>query len=528
MAAYNYHKSPNQASFLYFWRDIISKPLQNACQKPYWNEKQFFMEVIIGRSEEKKILDYKLRTANPELIAVYGRRRVGKTYLIRSHLKDNIVFEVTGIHGASMPDQLKNFSLALGKAIQSTAPIAVAPSWLEAFYDLDKYLLDKLEPEKTAVLFFDEFPWLHSRRSNFLRAFDHWWNSSGTKRTNLKVVICGSAASWMIEKILNDRGGLHNRVTQIIRLLPFTLGETDEYLRHKGVKLDHYQTLQVYMAMGGIPYYLQHILPGESAAQAIDRQCFTTNGSLRTEFRNLFQSLFTNSDQHEKVIRALAQKKKGLTREQIITECKLSTGGGTTKTLKELEESGFISMYIPFGKSANDSIFKLSDEYSLFYQKFIENAKATGDGTWLRQIQLQSYLSWSGFAFESVCHKHSIQIKKALGIGDVLTEESSWRYQPSKGRKGHGAQIDLLLDRHDRTINACEMKFAGDEFVIDKKYADELDEKIKIFKQQTGTKKTIFLTMITTYGVQKNNYYTGRVLREVKMEDLFGSRNPGS
>lgn len=420
-----------------------------------------------------------------------------------------------------MDDQLKNFSLALGKAINSPAPIATADSWLEAFYDLDKYLLDKLDTEKPAVLFFDEFPWLHTHRSNFLRAFDHWWNSSGTKRPNLKVVICGSAASWMIEKILNDRGGLYNRVTQTIRLLPFTLSETDAYLKYKGVILDQYQTLHMYMAMGGIPYYLHHILPGESATQIIDRLCFTTNGLLRNEFKNLFESLFINSDQHEKVIRALAQKAKGLTREEIIVECGFTTGGGTTKMLKELEESGFISTYISFGKSVNESIYKLSDEYSLFYQKFIENAKATGIGSWLRQIQSRSYISWSGFAFESVCHKHSRQIKKALGIGDVLTEESSWRYLSPKGSGGQGAQIDLLLDRQDRTINLCEMKFAGDEFIIDKKYADDLDNKLNVFKRETGTKKSIFLSMITTFGVRKNKYYTGRVLREVKMEDLF-------
>ncbi|KYP16179.1 ATP-binding protein [Flavihumibacter sp. CACIAM 22H1] len=479
------------------------------------------METVVGRKEETKILDHKLSTASPELIAVYGRRRVGKTYLIRTHLKEHIVFELAGIHEAKMDEQLKNFSLALGRAINSPAPIATAKTWIEAFYDLDKYLLDKIATKKPAVLFFDEFPWLHTHRSNFLRAFDHWWNSSGTKRANLKVVICGSAASWMIEKILNDRGGLHNRVTQTIRLLPFTLSETDAYLNYKGIQLDQYQTLQVYMAMGGIPYYLQHIVPGESAAQIIDRLCFTRNGPLRNEFKNLFESLFTHSDQHEKVIRALAQKAKGLTRGEIIIECELTTGGGTTKMLKELEESGFISTYIPFGKSVNESTYKLSDEYSLFYQKFIENAKATGEGTWLRQIQTHSYISWSGFAFESVCHKHSRQIKKALGIGDVLTEESSWRYLPSKGSRDKGAQIDLLLDRQDRTINVCEMKFAGDEFVIDKNYAEELDNKVNVFRRETGTKKALFLSMITTYGVRKNNYYTGRVMREVKMEDLF-------
>lgn len=479
------------------------------------------MGTLIGRTDEQRILSQKLISNDSELIAVYGRRRVGKTYLIRTSLKDNIIFEMTGIHGASLADQLKNFSLALGQAIKSPAPLAVADSWLQAFYDLDRYLLDKLDADKPAVIFFDEFPWIHTPRSNFLRAFDHWWNSSGTKRQNLKVVICGSAASWMIERIFNDRGGLHNRVTQRIRLLPFTLGETAAFLNHIGAALDYYQILQLYMAMGGIPYYLQHIVPGESAAQIIDRLCFTENGILNTEFKNLYESLFTNSDQHEKVIRALAKKGKGLTRHEIIKECNLTTGGSTSKMLKELEESGFITPYVPFGKTVNESIYKLADEYSLFYQRFIENEKASGTGTWLRRAGTPSYTSWGGFSFESVCHKHTIQIKRALGIEGVLTEESNWRYQPAKGSGQSGAQIDLLLDRQDRCINICEMKFAGDEFVIDKKYANELDSKVNIFRRETGTKKTLFLTMITTYGVKRNDYYTGRVLGEVMMKDLF-------
>jgi predicted AAA+ superfamily ATPase len=479
------------------------------------------MNVIIGREEEQEILARKLNSGSPELIAIYGRRRIGKTYLVRTYFEKEIVFEMTGIHGATLADQLKNFSLALGQAIKSPAPLAPTDSWIQAFYDLDRYLLDQLDANKPAVIFFDEFPWIQTPRSNFLRAFDHWWNSSGIKRPNLKVVICGSAASWMIERIFNDRGGLHNRVTQRIRLLPFTLGETEAYLKHIGAVLDHYQILQLYMAIGGIPYYLQHVIPGESAAQIIDRLCFTENGILKTEFKNLYESLFTNSEQHEKVIRALAKKGKGLTRQEIIDECGFTTGGGTSKILKELEESGFITAYIPFGKTANESIFKLTDEYSLFYQKFIEGTKATGTGTWLRQANTASYISWSGFSFESVCHKHALQIKKALGIEGVLTEESSWRYHPPKGSGQQGAQIDMLLDRQDRCINICEMKFATDEFVIDKKYAAKLDNKVNVFRRETGTKKVLFLTMITTYGVRKNDYYTGRVLKEVVMKDLF-------
>lgn len=479
------------------------------------------MELIVGRAAEQKILTEKLKSKKPELIAIYGRRRVGKTYLIRTFCKKELMFEMSGIHEASLKDQLKNFSLALGHATRSPAPLAIPPDWIQAFDDLDRYLIDPLPTSQSAVLFFDEFPWLQTPKSNFLQAFDHWWNSSGSKRSHLKVIICGSAASWMIDKIVNNKGGLHNRITQKIRLLPFTLSETEAYIRYNGSGLDQYQILQLYMAMGGIPYYLQHIRPGESAAQIIDRLCFTKDGALQKEFTNLYDSLFAKPDQHEKVIRALARRGKGLTRQEIIDECKFTTGGGTSKILKELEESGFIAAYIPFGKTVNESLFKLSDEYSLFYQKFIENAKVTGAGTWLRQANTASYKSWCGFAFESVCLKHILQIKKALGIEGVLTEESGWRYQPAKDSVQSGAQIDLLLDRHDRCINLCEMKFATSEFVIDKKYATELDNKINTFQRQTGTRKALFPTMITTYGVRENEHYIGRIQSEVVMADLF-------
>lgn len=479
------------------------------------------MKKLVGREEEQKILERKMATDQPELIAIYGRRRIGKTYLVRTYCQKNIAFEMTGIHEASLADQLTNFSMALQRATKTLVPMAIPASWVQAFDFLDRYLLDTLPADTPIVLFFDEFPWINTARSGFIQAFDHWWNSSATKRSKLKVIICGSAASWMIDNIVNNKGGLHNRVTQTIRLLPFTLSQTAAYLKSLGVGLDHYQVLQLYMTMGGIPYYLQHILPGESAAQVIDRLCFTKDGPLLAEFKNLYASLFANADQHEKVVRALAQKGKGLTRQEIIAECGFTTGGGTSKILKELEESGFITPYVPFGKTINESIYKLSDEYSLFYQKFIGDARATGAGTWLRQSATPSYISWSGFAFESVCQKHTLQIKKVLGIAGVLTQVSSWRYVPGKGEGEKGAQIDLLLDRQDRCINICEMKFATDEFIIDKKYAGDLDNKVNVFRRETGTKKTLFPTMVTTYGVRKNDYYTGRIQGEVLMGDLF-------
>jgi uncharacterized protein len=476
------------------------------------------MESVTGREAEKELLRKVLVSPEASLVAVYGRRRIGKTFLIRSFYKDHMAFEFSGIHHASLQEQLQNFSLSLQKAARSRLPAAIPKNWIGAFDLLEQYL-GKGRTAGKRVVFFDEFPWIHTPKSGFLQAFEHFWNTWASRQPNLIFVICGSAASWMIENIVHNKGGLHNRISLAIRLLPFSLGETEKYLKSRGVLLDRYQLLQLYMAMGGIPQYLKGIEPGESAAQNIDRLFFAKDGPLKSEFKNLYQSLFEQAQHHITVIRALAKKSAGLTRNEIITTCKLSSGGTTTRLLEELEESGFIRPYIPFNKTTKDGIYKLSDEYSLFYLRFVEKSKASGKETWLRMAAGASYTSWGGFAFESLCQKHSVQLKRALGIEGVYTETSVWRYIP--GGKEQGAQIDLLMDRQDMCINVCEMKFTASSFEIDKRYAAALNNKLAVFRQQTNTKKTLFLTMVTSHGVKRNSWYTGLVQNEIAMDALF-------
>ncbi len=319
--------------------------------------------------------------------------------------------------------------------------------------------------------------------------------------------------------MLNDRGGLHNRVTRRMRLLPFSISETAAFLKQRNIKLDDYQVMELYRAMGGVPQYLKDVKTGESSAQAINRICFSKDGFLKNEFVNLFRSLFDESHHHTDVIRALAKKAKGLTRNEIIKQSGFTSGGGVTQVLEELTESGFITPYIPFDRKVKDSIYKLTDEYSLFYTRFIEPVKSFDKDAWQSLNESATWRSWSGYAFEAVCLKHISAIKRALGIEGVYTEVSVWRHQGNK--KTQGTQIDLLIDRQDRCINLCEVKFANSEFVIDKKYANELDTKVRVFREQTGTRKAIFPTMITTYGTRKNDHYTGRVQSEILMADLF-------
>ncbi|SDC01285.1 AAA family ATPase [Niabella drilacis] len=476
-------------------------------------------EAIIGRDAEKKILKDMLGSKEAELIAILGRRRVGKTFLVRGYYQQQLVFECTGLHEAGLAEQLLNFSKALQQAMQSAIPPATPDSWMQAFTFLSDFLQTKIKAQPVVVLF-DEFPWMHTPKSGFLMAFGHWWNTWASRQPQLKVVICGSAASWMVENVLHNRGGLHNRVSRIIRLLPFSLRESEAYLASRGIRLDRYQVLQLYMAIGGIPQYLKQVDKGESATQVIDKLFFERNGMLKTEFSVLYRSLFNNASYHESIVRQLAKKPGGMSRTEVITACGFTTGGTTTRLFEELEQSGFIAQYIPFEKTSRDAVYKLSDEYSLFYLKFVDRARAMGSGTWHKMAAGQSYNSWSGYAFEAICQKHVPQIKEALGIRSVYTEASGWRYISKQG--GAGAQIDLLLDRQDHCINICEMKFSDKAFVIDKKYAAELDNKVSVFKERTKTKKTIFPTMITTYGTMQNRYYTGRIVSEVTMQDLFG------
>lgn len=470
------------------------------------------MNTVIGRKHEKEILANALKSSRPELIAVYGRRRVGKTYLIRNVYKNRIQIEFTGTHDVSLKKQLKNFYLTLS----SHTPDTQEPTdWLEAFHQLSRYF-DTLKSAKKKVLFIDEFPWFDTRKSNFLPAFECFWNSYASKTSDLVVVICGSAASYMLKNVIKSKGGLHNRLTQQIQLAPFNLYETEKLFNYNKVKLSRYDILQVYMAIGGIPFYLEKILPGESVAQALDRLCFRKDGFLRLEFKEVFASLFAQHGNHEKIVKVLANVRKGLTRTEILVKSKINSGGALTKALLELEESCFIESYTPY-KGKKDSLIRLTDEYSMFYIKYIENTKPAQTDIWMKMQGQQSYKIWSGFSFETICIKHFAQILEELKISGINTTHGSW----IKRNTRNNAQIDLLIDRDDRVINVCEMKFYDSTYTLTKKYALEIANKIDAFTASTKTKKSIFITFITTYGVTANEYSRQYVQNELTMDALF-------
>lgn len=473
---------------------------------------------MIGRKKEMEVLANVYASKKPELVAVFGRRRVGKTYLIGSFFEGKIDFELTGLKDGTKEQQLRNFAYSL-KDAQKSATLPPPPmDWLEAFHQLKTHLESLGSPEKRKLVFIDEVPWMASGKSDFLTGFSYFWNSYAAK-TNIVVVICGSATAWMIQKIINDKGGLHNRVTCRIHLQPFTLAETEAYFLEKHIVFDRYQLLLLYMTMGGIPHYLDQVKGGKSAIQNIDEICFHTDGLLRTEFDNLYSSLFANPERYESIISALSSTWKGMSRMEIIAKTKILDGGGLTMMLQELEQSGFISSYIPFGKKKKDTLFRLTDCYSLFYLKFIRDIPAKETIAWQSLSQTQTWITWSGYAFENICFHHIDNIKAALGIAGVHTNQYSFLSKPSD--ENEGAQIDLLIDRQDNVISLCEVKFYNDELVLTKADADGLRRKKSIFRHVTGTKKQIFIVVITTFGLMNNKHSLGLVDNVLDMDALF-------
>jgi len=456
-----------------------------------------------------------------ELIAVYGRRRVGKTFLIRRHFDGDLYIELTGMYGGAFRAQLQSFADALARATGTGARSGPPATWAEAFGAL-AYAMDRLPRRKRKrVVFIDELPWLVTQRSGFLPAFEHFWNDWASRRTDLIVVVCGSAASWMVKHLLHARGGLHNRVTRHLRLQPFTLAETRAFLTSRRIALDDYQLLELYMALGGIPHYLKEIERGESAAQCIDRVCFSRTGLLGREFSHVYTSLFEAAERHELVVRALAKRRYGLTRNELLAATGLPSGGWTTGVLEELEASGFIMRMPQFGRDKKDSVYRVSDEHSLFHLHWIERHRGRSEGTWLRIRGTPAWRAWSGYSFEGVCLKHADQLRVALGIGGIQTEESTWRYQSSGDGDGDGAQIDLVIDRKDRCINLCEMKFSESEFVIDKAYARALTNKRDAFRRLTGTAKSLFTTLVTTRGLAPTRHRGAAVDAAVDISALL-------
>lgn len=474
---------------------------------------------MIGRKQEIKELNNLYNSDKAELVAIYGRRRIGKTYLVDETFKGRITFRHAGLSPVDenkkgmLKAQLEHFyySLKLHGMKQNKKP----GSWLEAFFMLEK-LLEELDDGNRQLIFLDELPWLDTQRSGFMTAFEGFWNTWGCHRENLMVVVCGSANSWILDKLVNNHGGLYNRVTYEIKLSPFTLRECEEFYESNNVKLSRYDIAQSYMILGGVPYYMGYFQRGKSLAQNVDSIFFSKQAKLRDEYDRLFASVFSSPEVIKKIVKLLYARNAGYTRSEIAEKTGIKDGGSFSQCINALITSDFIIKYVPFGKGKKEH-YKLVDPFCLFYLHFVEKAKGLDQNFWMNNVSSQQVVSWRGFAYENICFNHIEQIKKALGISGVITKQSAWS---KRSDDTEGTQIDLLISRNDNVINMCEIKYYSGEFAVNKEYYQVLLHRQEILAKEISPKITIHNTLITTFGLSYNEY-SGIFLKTVILDDLF-------
>lgn len=474
--------------------------------------------MIIGRIPEQKELLNAANSDYSKFVAVYGRRRVGKTFLIRETFNYSFTFQHTGLAHGKLKDQLLAFRASLQTA--SGKKYNQFKNWYEAFFALEEWL--GTLPDRKKIVFFDELPWMDTARSNFISGLEHFWNSWASARKDILLIVCGSATSWIVNKLINNHGGLHNRLTTKILLHPFTLSECEEYCKANLLGLSRYQMVENYMIMGGIPFYWSQLKRELSLAQNIDALFFSNEvEGLTHEYEQLYASLFNNPEPYMNIVSALAKKAKGLNRDEISKYVNVRTGGELSKLLNELEWCGFIRKYNSIGKQSKDALYQLIDNFTLFYFQYIKGNKNNDSHFWSNNAESPLHRAWSGLAFERVCLQHICQIKAALGISGVLTNVYSWRTEENVDKGIDKAQIDLLIDRNDGVINLCEMKFSTKEYLITADEEMKLRRRRGNFIEATRTKKAVHITLITPYGLRQNTH-SSIAQNEVTLSHLFG------
>ena len=469
---------------------------------------------MIGRREETKTLNELFDSRESEFVAIYGRRRVGKTYLVRETFEGRFSFRHTGLPNVVKARQLDHFFLSLKEA--GCAERRKPANWFAAFDLLKTTLANR--PEARKVVFIDEMPWMDTPKSDFLPALESFWNEWASARKDILLIVCGSASAWIVKKIFRNRGALHNRVTARILLRPFSLGECELYAAERGLSMTRADIAECYMALGGIPYYWRLLERGRGVPGNFDHLFFAENAPLRGEFDELYASLFKDSANHRRIVKALAERKSGLTRSDIAKASGLRESGKLTETLEALEQSGFIRTYRAFGKKKRDAFYQLTDDFTLFHFQFLDG-KTSDPSFWESTSSSPMQSAWRGLAFERLCLQHLAQMRRALGISGIHVEAWAWRHVADDVYPT-GVQIDLVLDRSDNVIDLFEMKWSRGPFTLDGKTADELALKAETFRAVTGTRKAVHVAMATTAGLVRNAY-RGAVQSEITLDDLF-------
>lgn len=471
--------------------------------------------MLVGRQKEIKTLNDNFNSQDSNFIAVYGRRRIGKTYLVNSVFEDKITFRHAGIYQGSTKEQIASFMSSLEDfGYKNNEPVT---EWLSAFNCLKK-LINKSNAKKK-VIFLDEIAWMNTKKSNFLKAFENFWNGWASARHDITLIVCSSATSWIINNIIHSKGGLYNRVTTQIYLEPFTLGECEEYCSSRKLSLTKKQIIEAYMVIGGVPYYWNYLEKGQSVPQFIDSCFFKENAPLKNELKYIFSSLFISPEGYMKIIESLSKKEYGFTKKEILESTKEIDNGNFTQKIEDLINCGFIREYSPLKYKKGSVLYQLIDPFTIFHFHFLTK-KTNDESYWTNQLNTPLVNTWKGLAFERICLLHVAKVKKALGISGVHTAVYPFSCKKDLENGIYGSQIDMIIERKDDIINLFEIKYYDSPFCLNGKEIEQLNKKKHDFIAISKTKSAIHLSMIALNGIEENAY-SNELQAVVSVDDLF-------
>lgn len=480
---------------------------------------------VIGREEELDTISRLYASERSEFLAIYGQRRVGKSFLIEEALGNKITFSAVGLYQKIDKDspekvesyrqkQLAHFYNSLREYGLPKEGNLAPTSWMEALELLKKLLKSKRAKRK--VVFIDELPWLAGPQSaELLEELGHFWNSWAGMRKDIFLIVCGSATSWMVDNVLRDYGGLYGRITERIFLKPFTLAECERYWNKRGFHLSRFEIALTYMVIGGVPFYMDSIRPDRTMADNINAIYFDKDKA-RQEFKDVYTSLYSSSETYIEVVRQLGKRFYGMTRDELLKAVEKKGGGTFTDILDNLIDSGIIRSYTLYGGPRKQTVYQLVDFFTLFYLRFVENTDFT---SWRSVQRSKPFYTWAGNTFELLVLEHMPKLADALRIKEYATP-FSWR---GKTPDGEGVQVNLIIPATtERADYICEMKFSEGKYTLSNDDAEEFARQIAALSISKIHKPThsIYVALVTSLGVTDSKHRI-HVNELVTLDSLF-------
>lgn len=466
---------------------------------------------IIGREEELATISRLYTSERSEFLALYGRRRVGKSFLIEEAMENKFTFMTVGLFIKVDKDdaekvesyrqqQLRHFYSSLLEYGLPEEGNPAPTNWLDAMNLLKKLLLSKRSRRK--VVFIDELPWLAGPQSSELVSeLGFFWNQWARKRKDILLIVCGSATSWMIDNVIREYEGLYGRVTETIALKPFTLAECERYWEKRGFHLSRYEVALTYMVIGGVPYYMDSFRPDRTMADNINTIYFNKDKA-RQEFKDVYAGLYSSSEVYINVIRQLGKRFYGMSRTELLEALDKKGGGNFSDVLENLIDSGIIRSYTLYGSPRKQTVYQLMDFFTLFYLRFCENTDFT---SWRSVQRSKPFYSWAGNSFELLVVEHIQQLADALRIKEYATP-FSWSGDTPDGDE---AQIDLVIPATaERADYICEMKFSEGKYILKEEDADDITRHIEALKNSSIHKlsHSIYVVLVTSFGVTESKH----------------------